>query len=335
MTALDEHASTPATHASAAIELDGVTRRFGRTEVVSDLSLRIEPGTTCGLIGLNGAGKTTALRMLMGLLAPTRGRLSIAGCEMPRQRDLAKRRIGYVPDRPTVYPWMTGRAAIDFCRAIHGPRWNDALVDRLARSLRLDLAKPVKHLSKGSAAKLMLLLAVGHDPEVLVLDEPTSGFDVLARDEFLEGILTVNAADDADEQPNGRPGRTILFSSHALADVQRLVDTVAILHRGRLLLHEPIDHLLASTKRIRAVMESAADAAAVAPPGTVRQSRIGREWTVTVKDFNPDQLEFVRTRNRVTSVDVEDLTLDDVFRDYVREAEDSQTPDDQKARGEA
>ncbi|MFT3785180.1 MAG: ABC transporter ATP-binding protein [Tepidisphaeraceae bacterium] len=294
-----------------AIELQNVTRRFGRATVVDNVNMAIARGTTCGLIGLNGAGKTTAIRMLMGLLAPTSGLIRVDGRVMPDQRDDAKRSIGYVPDRPTIYPWMTGERAIAFCAAMYGKQWDHALVDGLTKSLRLDLSKPLKHLSKGSAAKLQLLLAVGHNPNVLVLDEPTSGFDVLARDEFLEGILTVNSTGT-----EGKP-RTILFSSHALADVQRLVDTVAIIHQGKLLLHEPIDGLLRQTKRIRAVID-VAEPTTIAPPGTVRQSRVGREWTVTVKNFSADQVEFIRGKNRVTQLDVQDLTLDEVFRDYVR-----------------
>jgi ABC-2 type transport system ATP-binding protein len=296
----------------SAIALSHLCRRYGKTNVVDDLSLTIAPGTTCGFIGLNGAGKTTTIRMLVGLLAPTSGTIRLAGCEMPRERDRAKRLIGYVPDRPTVYNWMTGHSAIAFCKAIYGSQWDDALVASVAKSLRLDMDKKVKHLSKGSAAKLSLLLAIGHDPRVLILDEPTSGFDVLARDEFIEGILTVNTAATAE----GRPPRTVLFSSHSLGDVQRLADTVAILHKGKLLLHEPIDQLLDQTKRIRAVLDET-NQPTVAPPGTVHESRLGREWTVTVKAFSSDQVEFIRGKNQVSQVDVQDLSLDDVFRDYV------------------
>jgi ABC-2 type transport system ATP-binding protein len=300
-----------------AIELSHLSRRFGKSRVVDDVSFSIAPGTTCGFIGLNGAGKTTTIRMLVGLLAPTSGQIKLADCAMPSERDRAKRLIGYVPDRPTVYSWMTGQQAIDFCRAIYGSQWDHSLVATIARSLRLPLDKKVKHLSKGSAAKLSLLLAIGHDPRVLILDEPTTGFDVLARDEFLEGILKVNTA--AAEK--GLPPRTVLFSSHSLGDVQRLADTVAILHQGKLLLHEPIDKLLGETKRIRAVMDESPQKT-FAPPGTVRESRVGREWTVTVKDFSNDQVEFIRGKNQVSQVDVQDLTLDEVFRDYVREESD-------------
>jgi ABC-2 type transport system ATP-binding protein len=303
---------SPQVGVDASVATEHLTRRFGWAAIVNDVTLRIPAGTTCGLLGLNGAGKSTLIRMIMGLLKPTSGWIGVAGCEIPAQRDRARRLIGYVPDQPTVYRWMTGRAAVAFCKSIYGGQWNDGLVSAAAKSLRLDLNKKVKHLSKGSAAKLSLLLAIGHDPAVLVLDEPTSGFDVLARDEFLEGLLTVNTA--ATEA--GRPGRTVLFSSHSISDVHRLADSVAVLHRGKLLLHRPIDSLLSETRQILAVLADPSDPT-TAPAGTLRESRVGREWTMTVKDFSSDQVDFVRARNGIAHLDVRELTLEDVFREYV------------------
>jgi ABC-2 type transport system ATP-binding protein len=295
------------------IDLQHVTRRFGKTVAVNDLSLSIPLGTTCGFIGLNGAGKTTTIRMLVGLLRPSAGTITVAGHTLPADRQKVKRKIGYVPDRPTVYSWMKVRQAMEFCELLYGPQWNQPRCNELMKILRLDPTRQVKHLSKGSAAKLSLLLAIGHDPDVLILDEPTSGFDPLARDEFLEGVLSLGMA----ESQSGRR-RTVLFSSHALTDVQRLADSVALIHEGRLLLHQPTENLLETTKRIRAVLGDPGKLATVPPPGTVHQQVRGREWTVTVKDFSPDQVEFIRSKNDVQQVDVVDLTLDDVFRDYVR-----------------
>ncbi len=294
------------------IALHNVTRRFGKTIAVDDLSLSIPLGTTCGFIGLNGAGKTTTIRMLVGLLSPTNGSIQVAGCSLPAERQKLKRKIGYVPDRPTVYGWMTVRDAMEFCESLYGQQWNQSRCNQLIKVLRLDLNRRVKHLSKGSAAKLSLLLAIGHDPQVLILDEPTSGFDPLARDEFLEGVLSLGMAESQSGQP-----RTVLFSSHSLSDVQRLADSVALIHEGRLLLHQPTEKLLETTKRIRAVLHDSGKLATVPPPGTVHQQVNGREWTITVKDFSPDQVEFIRSKNDVQQVNVVDLTLDDVFRDYV------------------
>ena len=293
-----------------AIETRNLTRRFGEEVAVDDVTLRVARGRTLGFVGLNGAGKTTAIRMMVALLKPTSGVVRVAGCDLPRERDRLKPLVGYVPDRPAVYPWMRVREAIDFCRTFY-PRYNDQRVAELARVLDLDLGRKVKHLSKGNAAKVSLLLAVGHDPQVLILDEPMSGLDPLAREQFLEGVLSVGGG--------GGPGagQTVLFSSHSLEDVARVADELALMHEGKLLLHSPIDELLARTKRVRAVLHDGATPG-VAPPGTVWQQVSGREWLLTLRDFEPGQVEFLRARNGVARVDVQDVTLDDVFRDVVR-----------------
>jgi ABC-2 type transport system ATP-binding protein len=289
-----------------AIETEHLSRRFGWTNAVANLTLRVQRGKTLGFVGLNGAGKTTAIRMMVGLLPPTHGRVRVAGCELPAEREFLKSRVGYVPDRPTVYPWMRVGEAIHFCRTFY-PRYNDERVAELLRVMDLDPNKRVKHLSKGNAAKLSLLLAVGHDPEVLLLDEPMSGLDPLAREQFLEGVLSVS----------GKRGQTVLFSSHSLADVARVADEIAVMHEGKLLLHSAIDELLEKTKRVRAVLADDAPGATDAPPGTVWQQVKGREWLLTVRDFEPARVEFLRAKNRIAHLDVEDVTLEQVFKDVV------------------
>jgi ABC-2 type transport system ATP-binding protein len=167
-----------------AICLEHVTRRFGRKAAVDDLSLSVPKGSVFGFIGLNGAGKTTAIRMMVGLLAPHGGTIRLAGCLVPAERDAMKPQVGYVPDRLNVYGWMRVGEAISFCKAFY-PRWDDDRVAELLKVFDLDLRKRVKHLSKGMGAKLSLLLALAHDPKVLILDEPMSGLDPLVREEFL------------------------------------------------------------------------------------------------------------------------------------------------------
>ncbi|RYG79162.1 ABC transporter ATP-binding protein, partial [bacterium] len=210
-----------------AIDLVGVTRRFGRETAVDDVTLRVPRGSLCGFVGLNGAGKSTTIRIAVGLLRATAGSARLAGCDAVRDHVELCRRVGYVPDRPNVYGWMRVGEAIAFVRKFHAVAWNAARCDDLTRRFRLPLDARVSKLSKGQAAKLQLLLAVCHDPQVLILDEPTSGFDPLVREEFLESVLRVA----------GEREQTVLFSSHALADVQRLADRVAILHEGRLIAH--------------------------------------------------------------------------------------------------
>jgi ABC-2 type transport system ATP-binding protein len=196
--------------------------------------------------------------------------------------------------------------AIDFCRTFY-PRWDDARIASLVKMFDLDPRQRVKHLSKGMGAKLSLLLALGHDPEILILDEPMSGLDPLVREEFLEGLVAAVAERE----------QTVFFSSHTLADVQRLADSVGLMHEGKLLLHSPIYELLEKTKRVRAVLRDVG-AIAAAPPGVLYQKTEGREWMLTLSDFSPGQLEFLRGENAIERLDVLDMSLDDVFKDYVR-----------------
>lgn len=292
--------------AEYAIMLDHVSKRFGGRPVVDDLSFRVRRGTTLGLIGLNGAGKTTAIRLIVGLLGPDVGRIEVDGIRHEQDRAGIKARIGYVPDRPNVYPWMRVEEVIAFARSFH-PRWNDQRCRELVRMFRLDLNRRAGQLSKGQAAQLSLLLAIAHDPPVLVLDEPTNGLDPIVRDEFLENVLATTGAQE----------QTVLFSSHALDEVHRLADSVAFLHEGRLLLHGGIDDLLDRTKRVRAVLEDEMEDV-LPPPGMVFQQVNGREWLMTLENFDRTHLEFVRAKNRVSHVDVQDVSLGDLFKDFVR-----------------
>jgi ABC-2 type transport system ATP-binding protein len=174
--------------AEFAIETRGLWKRFGDQPAVRDLSLKVRTGSTFGFIGLNGAGKSTTIRMLMGLLKPSAGEVRLRGWPLAADRVISMVGVGYVPDRPNVYPWMRIEEAIAFCRSLRRT-WNERLCADLLNRFELEPRQRVKRLSKGQAAKLSLLLAVSHDPDILILDEPMDGLDPLARDEFLSGVL--------------------------------------------------------------------------------------------------------------------------------------------------
>ncbi len=171
-----------------AIEIENLTKRFGATVAVDSLSLAVPRGSTLGLIGPNGAGKSTTIKILMGMLSPTAGDARVLGTSAPANPTWVKQRVGYVPEVQHIYRWMRVGEVIGFCRALY-ERWNDETCRRMLDLFGLDLCKKVKHLSKGMLVKLSLLLALSHDPEVLVLDEPMSGLDPIAREEFLDGVL--------------------------------------------------------------------------------------------------------------------------------------------------
>jgi len=217
-----------------------------------------------------------------------------------------KQRVGYVPELHFIYRWMRVHEVIGFCRRLY-ETWNDRRCAKLLDLFELDTGKQVRQLSKGMVAKLSLLLALAHEPEVLILDEPTSGLDPLIREEFLDGVLRTICERE----------HTVLFSSHTLSDVQRLADTIGIIYEGRLLAHCPTDELLTGTKRLRIVLHDGCSPGEP-PDGTIWQSRQRREWLLTVRGFTPATLEYLHNRYAVENVDVLDLGLEDVFKDFVK-----------------
>jgi len=297
--------TTPA-QSCPAVELRGLSKQFRRTSAVDNLSLEIARGTTFGLIGPNGAGKSTTIKMLMGLLRPTAGTARVLGIDVAADPIQVKQRVGYVPEAHHVYRWMRVEQVIGFCRAAYR-EWNDETCRQLLKLFDLDARKKVKHLSKGMRVKLSLLVAVCHEPELLVLDEPMAGLDPVAREEFLDGVLRTIC----------ERGQTVHFSTHTLDDVHRMADTVGILYQGRLLVHRKIDELLTSTKRIRATLRNGSQPDRP-PAGTIWHRVEGREWMVTVGDFTAEKLQQIRAENAVDHVEVIDVGLEDVFKDLVK-----------------
>jgi ABC-2 type transport system ATP-binding protein len=289
-----------------ALELAGLTKRFGRTLAVDHLSLQIPRGSTFGLLGPNGAGKSTTIKMLLGMLSITDGEARVLGIDVKKDPTQVKASVGYVPETHQIYRWMQVGQVIGFCRALY-PTWNDRTCEEMVKRFGLDLDKKVKHLSKGMLVKLALLLAVAHEPEVLILDEPVSGLDPVGREEFLDGVLRTIC----------ERGQTVLFSSHTLDDVQRLADTVGILYEGRLTVHGRLDELLTTTKRIRATLRNG-DRPANRPAGTIHDRLQGREWLLTVREFSPEKVEHVRGLDGVEHVEVLDLGLEELFKDIVK-----------------
>jgi ABC-2 type transport system ATP-binding protein len=300
--------------AAAAVELVGVTKRYRTGVALDNVSLTIPAGETLGLIGQNGAGKSTAIRILMGMLAPTAGQVRVLGTDVTAHPARVRRRVGYVPERHDMYPWMTVDQVIAFARPFY-PTWDHGFCSEMLDLFGLDRRKRVKQLSKGMTVKLALLIAVAHRPELLVLDEPTSGLDPIVHEDFLDGVLRLIC----------QGSTTVLFSSHNLGDVRRLADSVCILRDGKVVVRRGIEDLLASAKRVRAVLTDGHLPRWV-PERTVWQQVCRREWLLTIDDFRDDVAERLRSENPVESVEVVDLSLNDLFRDYVTGERAATTP---------
>jgi ABC-2 type transport system ATP-binding protein len=289
-----------------AIELWGLTKRFGKTLAVDDLSLAVKRGDTFGLIGPNGAGKSTTIKMLMGILRPSAGTARILGRDVAEEAVEIKQRVGYVPESHFMDRWMRVKEVIGYCRSAYA-KWNDETCCEMLERFELPSEKKVKHLSKGMLVKLSLVLAVSHEPEMLVLDEPMAGLDAVAREEFLDGVLRTVCD----------RGQTVLLSTHSLDDIQRMADSVGFLCEGRLLVHRNIDQLLAETKRIRATLANGNPPQQV-PANIVWQQVDGRNWLVTVADSTPETLQQISSLDGVENVEVVDIGLEDLFKDFVK-----------------
>jgi ABC-type multidrug transport system ATPase subunit len=222
--------------AAPLVELAGVVKTFGAKAALKQVSWRVPAGQICGLLGPNGAGKTTLFRLLMGILRPTVGSLHIDGRDAFEDRVALKRLVGFLPDEPVFYSYLSGREILELSAGMHGldPR---AATDRLVPLIdRLALAESIDRYaddySRGMKKKLGLLLALLHQPKLLILDEPTNGLDVEATRLFFDLMREVAAG-----------GTTILFSTHLMDHVERLCSHAAILHEGRLAAAGSLDEL--------------------------------------------------------------------------------------------
>lgn len=288
------------------VELQGLTKTYAGKTVVNELTLQVPRGSTFGLIGPNGAGKTTTMRMIMGILRPTKGRVTALGRDVFEESQLVKQRVGYVPESHHIDRWMQIGEAVGFCRAAYDT-WNEQVCQEMLKRFELDVNKKVKELSKGTLVKLSLVLAVSHEPELLLLDEPMAGLDPLSREEFLDGVLRAIC----------ERGQTVIFSTHSLDDVQRLADTVGILYDGQLIVHRSVEALLGNTKRIKATLSNG-HLPDVTPANIIWQRVQGREWLLTVDDFTPETVQQLREQPGVEHVEVTDLGLEELFKDFVK-----------------
>ena len=235
-----------------AIETHSLTRRFGRTEAVKDLTLQVPAGSMFALLGPNGAGKTTTLKLLMNLLRPTRGTAAVLGTDT-RHLDAAHfQRVGYVSENQRLPDWMTPGQLFDYCRPLY-PGWDEKLRRRLETDFALAAQTPLRTLSRGTRMKAALLASLAYRPDLVVLDEPFTGLDPVVRDELIRGLVDVSI---------DRPS-TVLVSSHDIDEVERLADWVGFMRDGQLQFSERVPALLGRFRLVEVV--PAGDAVLVMP----------------------------------------------------------------------
>jgi ABC-2 type transport system ATP-binding protein len=280
-------------------------KRFDSRAVLADVSVEAFPGDVVGLLGMNGAGKTTLLEVLLGFSPPTGGTSALFGHDSMRLPEPVKGRIGFVPQRDELIDMVTVGQQLALAASLH-PRWNSALVERLARDWDLPPGDRIWTLSVGQRQRLSILLALGHEPDLLVFDEPVASLDPMGRRDFLQHLWDLSA----------EGGRTVLFSSHIMSDLERAATTVWILKDGRMTWQGPLDRLKESVVRLH--IHSREPFVATPDVPHVLTSRVeGRHAVLAVAQWAPGVEGVLATRLRA-DVEVEALGLEDIFLEMHR-----------------
>ncbi len=249
------------------VQVQHLSRRFGDTLALDDVSLAVPRGGVFGLVGVNGSGKTTLIKHVLGLLRAQGGSVRVFGLDPVADPVGVLSRLGCLAEDNDLPPWMRVDELLWYTRSFY-PAWSDDYAEELRKTFDLDPAARAGNLSRGQKARLGLLLALAYRPELLVLDEPSSGLDPLVRRDILRAILRTIA----DE------GRTVLFSSHLLDEVERVADHVALLHQGRVVFAAPLDEVQQGHRRLTLHFAQRLPAPPELP-GALRWEGAGHEWT--------------------------------------------------------
>lgn len=275
--------------------------------VLDGISLEVPRGCIYGLLGRNGSGKTTMIRILLGLEPPTRGRTLVLGEDSTGLSANTHGRVGYVAEGHHLIQSYKVRRLVGLCKGL-SLRWNEEFFGQLMETFRLPLDRKVKDLSTGMRAQLNLALAMAIDPELVILDDPTLGLDTVARRQFLELAIDVIQ----------RQGRTILFSSHILSDVERIADRVGVLVAGKLVVDCSLDELKSRVKRLRIIFpERTPDDLYLTD--IINRRVAGREMVLTVANWNRQKQAILGTFGPESCTEMP-MTLEDIFIECTRPA---------------
>jgi ABC-2 type transport system ATP-binding protein len=288
------------------IQTRGLTRYFGKHAAVYELDLSVPRGGVFAFLGRNGSGKTTTIRMLMGLLLPTRGSATVLGCDSRQLTPETRARIGYLAEEHWFYPWMTVRQCGEFQSQFY-PKWNDRVFRGVVGHFALKETARVKDLSRGERAGLSLALTLAPDPELLILDDPALGLDPVARRSLLESMIFLTRRSD----------RTVFFSSHQLADVERVADNLAVLDRSVLRAACSLDTF---RKRVRSFRLQFGGPPPPLPviPGLLQAMRLEHELRVVCVETAGASEKALEALNPL-ALEEEPLSLEDAFISYLGE----------------
>ena len=302
---------------SHAIEIRRLRYRAGRSFEIPHLDLTVPTGSIYGFLGPNGSGKTTTIRLVLGMLRPQAGEIRVLGRPMPPDAPAVLARVGYVPEQPHLDPTLTVGEVLRFQAAFY-PTWDHAWAAVLLDAFELDGRQPFGKLSKGQKGKVMMLLALAQRPELLVLDEPTDGLDPVVRRDMLAALLDYVS----------QHGATVFISSHLVHELERMCDWIGVMDQGRLVVELPMDRFKNGIKRL--VVASAPVEVAATPFSLLARERNGAVTeTWLVRDWEPDMQAYFdgvgASLQRVIDLDLEDgfVELLRTFRSPARRHEEA------------
>lgn len=257
-----------------AIEIENIEKIFHRKTVLKNLSFSVPKGVVYGLLGRNGVGKTTTIRILLGLLFPDRGQSQVLGLCSQKADEKIRQKVGYVAEGQQLYQWMTIKELLWFNGSFYN-NWDATYVESLIKRFELEPKDKIENLSRGMLSKLSLTLAMGHRPEILILDEATAGLDAIVRREFLDSIVELVNSE----------GHSVLISSHLLSDMERVVDQIGILQDGHITIAGNLEDLKNSYRKVK-LSFTEQPSSKFKLPDTIYEKHSGREVLLIFKNYS-------------------------------------------------
>jgi ABC-2 type transport system ATP-binding protein len=287
------------------LETEALTKYYGSRLALDHLSLKIPRGCICGFVGRNGAGKTTAIKLMLGLLKPTTGSSKLLGCDSQQLTPAIRQRIGYVTEGHRLFDWMTIDDLEHFQKAFFPGQWDNELFADMIEYFALPKRKKIKHFSNGERAQVSLALALAPNPELLITDDPTLGLDTAIRRQFLQGMIELIT----------RQGRTVFFSSHILGDVERVADRIVVIDKGVLRANCSLEQFRHAVKKVRAEFADTVPTDADID-GLLHLRRSEKELELVLVGTSDEKIaEWVKS-TRPRSYEVVGMNLEDQFIEF-------------------
>jgi len=286
------------------LRIKNLSKSFGRKKVLENFNMTLDKGKVHGLIGKNGEGKTTLIRMIMGIIPSDKGEIFYKDKKIKFKDTSYKKEIGYIPEESFFYSWMTIKELLSLNSSFY-PQWNSQKADEYIERFSLNKKTRIRNLSRGMKLKLGLIIALVSEPELLILDDPTSGIDVPTRQDFLKDIIRELC----------EAGTTILFSTHLVHELERIVEHLSILHGGHLILDENYQKIKDSIKRVRMTFENSIPEK-IEIEGILREQKKGNRRELIIYPWDEEKERKIEELSPA-HWDIEPLTLEEVFVSFV------------------